>query len=485
MTPLLPPNVDLAVVAPAGIVLLAALVLMVLAPLLPRRVELLAAVALVGLGLALVAQLALWGGSRATFGGTLVADELAVFLGAIAIAAAAFAVLVAVSFLRQSDLPAGEYLALVLLSTVGAVVLVGARDLVVALIGLEILSLAFYVLAGFERDRKKSQEAALKYFLLGAFAFGFLVYGTALLFGATGATGFAAIGAALAQGAPSTLALVGAALLLVGIAFKLGFVPFQMWAPDVYEGAPTPAAGFLAVGAKVAGFGVLLRFLVEALPALRPQYVPVLAAIAILTMIVGNLGAIVQRDVKRMLAYSSIGQAGYVLVALVAADVLGLSGVLFYVAAYAAMNLGAFGVVAAVAGAGDDRTSLADYAGLGRRSPWLAAALGLFLLSLAGIPPTAGFVGKLAVFGAAIAGGFGYLAIVGALTSVAATFFYVAVIARMYMQPSAEGALKVGRVAPALAVGLAVAAFFTLQLGLLPGLSLEAARAGVLALAGR
>ena len=485
MTTLLPPNVDLAVVAPAGIVLLTALVLMALAPLLPRRIGILAGVALAGLGLALVAEVALWGGSRVSFGGTLVADNLAAFLGVVALGATAFAVLAAIDFLRRTGLPAGEYLALVLLSTVGALILVGARDLVVALLGLEALSLAFYVIAGYERDRATSQEAALKYFLLGAFAFGFLVYGTALLFGATGSTTFAAIGTALVASGPTTLALVGAALLLVGIAFKLGFAPFQMWAPDVYQGAPTPAAGFLAVGAKVAGFGVLLRFLVEALPAIRPQYVPVLAAVAVLTMVVGNVGAIVQKDIKRMLAYSSIGQAGYVLVALVAADTLGLSGVLFYVAAYAAMNLGAFGVVAAVAGTGDERTSLDDYAGLGRRSPLLAAALGLFLLSLAGIPPTAGFIGKVAVFGAAVSGGFGYLAVIGALTSVAATFFYVAVIARMYMQPSAESAPKVGQVAPALVVVVAAAAFFTLQLGILPGSTLDAAQAGVLALAVR
>jgi NADH-quinone oxidoreductase subunit N len=458
---------------------------MVLAAVAPNRRGVLALVAVVGLAIALVAQLTLVGGSHEAFDGALVADGLSAFFGTLALVVAGFAVLISHDFLRKSDLPAGEFYSLVLFSTVGSLVLAGARDLIIALLGIEILSLGFYVLAGYLRDRESSQESALKYFLLGAFAFGFLVYGTALVFGSTGSTRFAPIAAALAKSGPTTLALAGAALLLVGFAFKLSFVPFHMWTPDVYEGAPSAVTGYLSVAAKVAGFSILLRLLIEALPALRPQYAPALAALAILTMVVGNVAAITQKNVKRMLAYSSIGQAGYVLVALVAADQLGISGVLFYVAAYAAMNLGAFAVVVALAGPDDSATSLASYTGLAARSPWLAAALSLFLLSLAGIPPTAGFIGKLYVFSAAVQSGYADLAIVGVLTSAAATFFYIGVIARMYMRAAdGEGVpVKGPQVAPAVLAAIAVAAFFTLQLGVLPALPLDAAQAAFGALA--
>jgi NADH-quinone oxidoreductase subunit N len=486
MTPnLLPASVDLAVAAPAEIVTLTALILMILSAVAPNRRGILATVAIVGLAVALAAQIGLAGGNRESFGGSLVADGLSVFFGVLALVVAGLAVLISHDFLRKSGLPAGEFYALVLFSTVGSLVLAGARDLIVVLLGIEILSLGFYVLAGYLRDLERSEESALKYFLLGAFAFGFLVYGTALMFGATGSTRFAVIAAALAKSGPTTLALAGAALLLVGFSFKLSFVPFHMWTPDVYEGAPSAVTGYMSVAVKIAGFSVLLRLLVEALPAFRPQYAPALAALAILTMVLGNVAAIRQKNLKRMLAYSSIGQAGYVLVALVAADRLGVSGVLFYVAAYAAMNLGAFAVVVAIAGADDSATSLADYSGLAVRSPWLAAALSLFLLSLAGIPPTAGFVGKLYVFSAAIDSGYAGLAIIGVLTSAAATFFYIGVIARMYMRSTDGSAVSAKglRVAPALLVAVAIAAFFTLQLGVLPSLPLDAARAAFGALA--
>jgi NADH-quinone oxidoreductase subunit N len=273
----------------------------------------------------------------------------------------------------------------------------------------------------------------------------------------------------VAKTGATPLLLVGVGLLLVGFAFKLSFVPFHMWTPDVYEGAPTAVTAFMSVGTKAAVFGALLRLVTEALPAVRPGWASVLWALALLTMILGNVAAITQRNVKRMLAYSSIAQAGYILVALVAADRLGISGVLFYVAAYAFMSLGAFAVVVAVSREGDRRVEVSDYAGLGSSNPLLAAAMTLFMLSLAGVPPTAGFLAKLYVFTAAIQAGYADLAVVGALTSAVATFYYLWVVVQMYMRPpSAELKLQPIRVPASLVAMLAVAAFFTLQLGILP-----------------
>ena len=464
------PTVDLSVVAPIAAVALTAMLLMILSLFVPReRSSVLAGVSLLGLALALAADFAVWGTPRDSFGGAIVADGLFVLFGAVAIVVAGLTVLLSSSYLAREGLVPGEYYALVLFSTVGSLILVAARDLIVVLLGLEVLSLSLYVLAGYARGRLASEEAALKYFLLGAFSFGFLVYGSALVYGATGSTGFARIAAAVAKTGATPLLLVGVGLLLVGFAFKLSFVPFHMWTPDVYEGAPTAVTAFMSVGTKAAVFGALLRLITEALPAVRPGWASVLWALALLTMILGNVAAITQRNVKRMLAYSSIAQAGYILVALVAADRLGVSGVLFYVAAYAFMSLGAFAVVVAVSRKGDRRVEVSDYAGLGSSNPLLAAAMTLFMLSLAGVPPTAGFLAKLYVFTAAIQAGYADLAVVGALTSAVATFYYLWVVVQMYMRPpSAELKLQPIRVPASLVAMLAVAAFFTLQLGILP-----------------
>ncbi|MBI2939953.1 MAG: NADH-quinone oxidoreductase subunit N [Chloroflexi bacterium] len=438
----------------------------------------LAAVSIAGLVAALVFLLGLAGPAvserRAAFDGMIVADNLSTFFGAVALVIAILTILLSEHVLLIERFSQGEYYALVLLTTVGMLVLTAATDLIVLILGLEILSISLYVLTGFARGRLGSEEAALKYFLLGAFALGFLVYGSALVYGATGTTTFGQIANVLrAPGASSPLLLIGLGLLLVGFGFKLSFVPFHMWTPDVYEGAPSAVTGFMAVGTKAAVFGSLLRILTEAFPALRAEWAAVLWLLAILTMILGNFAAIAQRNVKRMLAYSSIAQAGYIVLAVIAADPLGRAGVMFYVLAYTFMNLGAFAVVVAVADRGDVGTTLDHYVGLARRSPILALAMGVFMLSLAGVPPTAGFMAKLFVFTAAVRAGYVDLAIIGVLTSAVATFYYLRVIVAMYMsapaeEPAPAPALRVP--GPLLAL-LVIALVATFGLGIFPAVT--------------
>jgi NADH-quinone oxidoreductase subunit N len=305
-----------------------------------------------------------------------------------------------------------------------------------------------------------------------------LVYGSALMYGATGSTQFGAIAKALQNSDTlhNPLLLIASALILVGFAFKLSFVPFHMWTPDVYEGAPTSVTAFMAVGTKAAVFAALLRILTEALPGLRPDWQNVLWTLAILSMVLGNVAAVIQRNVKRMLAYSSIAQAGYMLVAVVAANQLGKSALMFYVAAYAVMNLGAFAVIQVLSGKDDEMTNLSSFAGLATRNPLLAAAMAIFMLSLAGIPPTAGFMAKLYVFSAAVQGGYSDLAIIGVLTSAVATFYYLKLIVAMYMRPSEDGALAI-RVPASLGLVLVVAVLLTIQMGVLPSFPLSLAAA--------
>ncbi|HEX9891477.1 MAG TPA: NADH-quinone oxidoreductase subunit N, partial [Actinomycetota bacterium] len=338
--------------------------------------------------------------------------------------------------------------------------------------GLEVLSLSLYVLAGFSRRRLESLEAGMKYFLLGAFSSAFFLYGVAFAYGATGTTSISGIARALTGEPDVALALIAAALLAVGFSFKVAAVPFHMWTPDVYQGAPTPVTAFMAAGTKVAGFAALLRVASVALGPLAWDIRPALWWIAALSMVVGSTLAIAQTDVKRMLAYSSIAHAGFVLVGVVAANQEGLSGAMFYLAAYAAMILGAFGVVLLVSRRGEEATALSDYAGLARRSPGLAALFGLFLLSLAGIPPAAGFIGKVLVFRAAVTAGQSALVIVAVLASVVAAFFYLRVIVLMYMQDPQEAPAIEPAVGPGLALG--VAAVVTLALGVYPGVLLDA-----------
>jgi len=474
-----PPAIDLLTVAPLAIVSVTAMIVL-LVGLFVRRDQspVLGAISLVGVSVALVATLALWGQNRTAFDGAIAGDSFFAFFGAVSLAIVAMTIILSAEFVTREGFQPGEYYSLLLFSSAGALILAMSRDLIVLLIGLEVLSMSLYVLAGFARERLASEEAAIKYFLLGSFSLALLVYGTALIYGVTGSTQFADIASALQK--PNVLSnpllLVAAGLLLVGFAFKLSFVPFHQWTPDVYEGSPTSVTAFMSVGVKAAVFAALLRVLNEALPGLQTEWSAVLWALAILTMILGNFAAIVQTNVKRMLAYSSIAQAGYMLIAVVASSSLGRDALMFYVAAYAVMNIGAFAVVQTLSGREDDDTTFAAFDGLGQRSPLVAGAMAIFMFSLAGLPPTAGFIAKLYVFTAAVQSGQLALALVAVVTSVVGSFYYLRLVVAMFMRPSRRGIAPV-RVPASLGLILVVAVLLTIQMGILPAFPLDAAHA--------
>jgi NADH-quinone oxidoreductase subunit N len=473
--PISPPEIHLLPIAPEMALTGAGILVLLLDAWRPARNQRLAVgLTLVGLAGAAVASVALWRwtGPSTVLGGMVAVDGFSVFFRLVIAASAAIAVLFSATYLDRTGEARGEYYALLLFAASGMSLLSAAADLIVVFLALEVLSLSLYVMAGFSRRRLASQEASMKYFLLGAFSSAFFLYGIALSYGASGTTSIGGIAQAIGSGGGSRgLALAGAALLAVGFGFKVAAVPFHMWTPDVYQGAPTPVTAFMAAGTKVAGFAALLRVAITGLAPVMQDLTPALWAVSAVTMIVGSLLAIAQTDVKRMLAYSSIAHAGFVLVGVVAFSPLGEAGAMFYLAAYAAMILGAFGVVALVSRRGEEHTSLVSYEGLYRRSPVLAALLGLFLLSLAGIPPTAGFVAKVLVFQAAVVSGHWTLVVVAVLASVVAAFFYIRVIVIMYMQEPEEA--EEIRTPAVPAAGLAVAAILTLLLGVFPSLLLD------------
>jgi NADH-quinone oxidoreductase subunit N len=463
-------------VAPELILVGAAIVLLLMDALRPRDDQRpLALLALGGIAGAAAYSIYLWswvgkaGRPAAVLGNMVAADKFAVFLRLIVLAVAAIGVLLSYHYLDRADEARGEYYPLLLFATAGMTLIVSAADLIVVFLALEILSLSLYLLTGFSFRRLASAEASMKYFLLGAFSSAFFLYGVALAYGATGTTSIAGIAGNLSgRVGPLALALAAAGLLGVGFAFKVSAVPFHMWTPDAYQGAPTCVTAFMSAGTKVAAFGAFLRVFNVGFSPLVVDWRPMVWALAALTMVVGSILAIAQTDVKRMLAYSSVAHAGFILVGVTAAGQKGIEAVLFYLAAYATMIVGSFGVVMLVSVRGEQHTSLASYAGLARRSPFLAAILSLFLLSLAGIPPTAGFIAKVAVFSAAIQQGYWALALIAVVASVIAAFFYLRVIVLMYMQEPAE-TLQIER-APVATLGIAVPAFLTVLFGVLPGL---------------
>ncbi len=374
------------------------------------------------------------------FNGMLVVDGFADFLSILFVGSGLVSIALSYDYLKRLDIDRSEYYILLMFSISGMMLMAMTADLIVVFLALELLSIPLYVLAGFARPRLDSEEAALKYFLLGAFAGGFVVYGVALVFGATGTTSLEQVVAAVKLGTANlTLLSVGAALILIGLGFKVAAVPFHMWTPDVYQGSPSAVSAFMAVGAKAGGFAALLRIFVTAFPALGVDLTPILWALAALTMILGNVVAIAQSNIKRLLAYSSIAHAGYILMAIVpfsnrsiAPDAV--ASALFYLLAYALTSFGAWAVVIALESADNLGLSLDDYAGLGRKHPLLAAAMAVFMLSFTGVPPTLGFVGKFYLFRTALEGGFIGLAIIGVLTSLVSAYYYLRVVVIMYMR---------------------------------------------------
>ena len=392
-----------------------------------------------GLAITLGFTLAQIGNERSGFTGMVVLDGFSTFVNALLLVSGLLGVALAYGYVKRMNIERGEYYTLLLFSVTGMMLMAQASDLIVVFIALELLSIPLYVLAAFNRTKSESEEAGLKYFLLGAFATGFVVYGTALVFGATGSTNLSAIVTSASAGTSSLLLTIGAALILVGFGFKIAAVPFHMWTPDVYQGAPSAVTAFMSSGAKIAGFAALLRVFATAFPSLATDMTDVLWALAAATMILGNVIAISQTNIKRLLAYSSIAHAGYILMAFVpygnptVRDVSIAAG-LFYLVSYAVTNFGAWGVVIALEKAEGKGLEIADYAGLGRKYPALAAAMTVFMLSLIGFPPTLGMVGKFYLFRSVIAGGYTWLAIIGVLTSLISAYYYLRVVVTMYMK---------------------------------------------------
>lgn len=420
------------------------------------------------------------------YSGLISDDQFSMFLHLVVITGAILVILGSMRYLDQEGLQGGEYYALILFATAGMGILAGANELVTAFVGLEISSISTYILAGFRRHSAKSNEASLKYFMLGSFATAFFLYGIAMVYGATGTTKIDGIQAFLSGQSPAPgLAILGLGLMFVGLGFKVVAAPFQVYAPDVYEGAPTPVTALIASAPKAATFAVMLRIFVVAFGASANLWFWAIFVSAVLTMIIGNLAALVQTNVKRMLAYSSIAHAGYILVAFAASTAVGVAAVLFYLAAYVLMKVGAFLVVTHLGQQGEKRLEIKDYAGLGVKQPVLAACFSLFLLSLLGLPATGGFLGKFFAFQAALDlrdPRFVWLVVIAAVNSVIGAYYYLRVIIVMYFSEPTRDYMPAA-VTPALGLALLLAAAGTLYLGILPGRVLALAKSAADSLA--
>ncbi len=473
-------NFDFHVVLPILVVVAYGLLVLVLTPAFRGAARLLAGASLFGLGLSAWFTFKLRGVELTTANGLVLVDDFALYFDLLFLLAGAIAILASVQYLEREKAHHGEYYALVLFSVAGMMTMVSSENLLVIFLGLELLSIPLYVLSGFTRDKVRSVEAALKYFLLGAFSTGIILYGMAFVYGACGSLELRRLAAALNAGSAShSLFAIGIGLVLVGFAFKIAAVPFHAWVPDVYQGAPTPVVALMAAGTKAAAFGALLRVVHTGLPAAGGiDWRGALTILAILTMTLGNVIAIAQRNIKRMLAYSSIAHAGYLLVAVVSPVASGVQGVAFYLLSYTFMTMGAFIVASMVGrsgGEGEEGYSLSAYAGLGRRRPVMALVMTVFLLSLVGIPGTAGFIAKLYVFKAAVEGRLWVLAAIGLLNSVIAAYYYLTPVVAMWMQPEAEGPGP-ARAGVSVSAALAICGVATLAFGIYPAPLLEIAR---------
>lgn len=494
------PDINLTLIAPELIVGIAAVVIMLVDAFSPRSQRwitgILSLAALIAAGVASIWLGVAWSGARSAFNGMIVLDELRLSFNLIFLFVSILTILIAMVWIDIEKLPAGEFHALLLFATAGMMLMASAGDLVIVFLGLEILSIATYVLAGFRRSDVRSNESSLKYFILGSFASAFLLYGIALIYGGTatetlpGTTNIAAIAARLDHSLYPPLILAGAAMMLIGFGFKIASAPFHVWTPDVYEGAPTPVTAFMAAGPKAAGFASFMRVFLFGFPIAtaaastggyaHSSWLGALAIMAALTMSVGNVVAIVQNNVKRMLAYSSIAHAGYALVGFVAAGAAPaaqrsatMTAVAFYLLTYAVMNMGAFAVVTLIARGGDRSTNVEDYHGIGFKSPVLAFCLSIFLLSLLGMPLTAGFMSKIMVFSAALREGYVWLVVIGVLNSAVSAYYYLRLIIVMFFRER-----DAAWVAPPVPISVVIALLITVAgvfyLGLFPGKVLSA-----------
>jgi NADH-quinone oxidoreductase subunit N len=434
---------------------------------------------IVGLAGAAIATVILWNHNATSFG-VVVADNFGLFATAVLVVVGTLSIAIAGPTIEREKLPGGEYYALLLFSLSGMMLMATATDLLVIFLSLEVLSLGVYVLTGIRRDSAVSTEAALKYFLLGAFASAFFLYGIAFTYGLTGSTRLDRIGSLMAAQAagPTPMQYLALGLLFVGFAFKVSAVPFHMWTPDAYEGAPPAVTGFMSTGVKAAAFAAFARVFLSAFEPLRVEWTPVIWTVAAATMILGTVVGVSQSSVKRMLAYSSIAHGGYLLVALVSGNDVGKGALLFYLLAYAVANLGAFGVVAALDTADHPNDRVRDYAGLSNTHPGLAALMTIFLLSLGGFPPMAGFIAKWYVFNAAMKAGYSGLAIIGVLTSVVSVFFYLRVVVMMYMTTT-ETPAQFPRLPKTVGAALIASAILTFYLGVLPSRVMDWAVASI------
>jgi NADH-quinone oxidoreductase subunit N len=409
------------------------------------------------------------------FGGMLMVDGFATFFRVLVMGVGILIVLPSYRFLVRQDGETGAFHALLLFSIAGQCLMAAASDLIVIFIGLEISSISSYVLAGFFRDDKRSNESALKYFLLGSFATAFFLYGVALIYGATGTINLDAVRRSIASPnvADPVMILLAAALMFVGLGFKVSASPFQMWAPDVYQGAPTPVAAFLSAGPKAAGFAIFLRIFLTAFQPIGAHWEPLVWGASLLSMTVGNFAALTQTNFKRMLAYSSIAHAGYVLVALAARSQVGAAAAMFYLVAYAFMNIGAFAVVSHLSGRGEKYTDIEDFKGLAQKQPLTAAMLTIFLLSLIGVPLTGGFFGKFYIFRAALESHLVWLTVLGLLNSAVAAYYYLRILVMMYMHEPGPAAEALEPLSPSMGAALILPALGTLFLGIFPGWVLD------------
>ena len=464
------PTVDYIRILPELVLSVFGIIIMLVDPVIPPHgsKKPLGMIGLVGVLAGLAATIVQASHFGDAFFGMVRVDEFSVFFHFVILLVALVVVLTSFEYIEVQHIQAGEYYGLVLFGTVGMMLMSSAIELLLIFIALEISSISTYVLAGFRKRAAESAEASLKYFLLGSFATAFFLYGVALVFGATGTTYVYAIAQAL-QTQHSPLVYLAVALMFVGLGFKVASAPFHVWTPDVYEGSPAPVVALMSTGPKAAAFAVLLRVLFA---TGAPGWFWLVWVSAALSMTLGNIGALVQHNIKRLLAYSSIAHAGYLLVAFAAAKEVGISAAIFYAASYAAMNVGAFAVVSHIGSTGERYVSLEDYAGLGRRSPMIAAILTIFLLSLIGIPITGGFFAKFYVFSAALQSNLVGLTIIGVINSAIAAYYYLRVIVYMYMRDERVDE-PVARIPASLGFGLAISLITTIYLGVLPGRVLE------------